>query len=154
MAEYTDGIRSIERRIERYEQETIDPESFESNRPVDGVPSDYREHVQLMNDMLVLAFRIDQTRIATFMLANEGSNRRFPFIGVDEGHHHLSHHKGDAAMIEKIRRINRFQSEALLDLLSKMDVVQESDGSRWTTRCCSSAVRSVTATDTTTTTCR
>ena len=129
MAEYTDGIRSIERRIERYEQETLDPEAFESNRPVDGVPSDYREHVKLMNDMLVLAFRIDQTRIATFMLANEGSNRRFPFIGVDEGHHHLSHHKGDEAMIEKIRRINRFQSEALLDLLSKMDAVQESDGS-------------------------
>ena len=128
MAEYTDSVRSVEKRIERYERETFDPESFESNRPVEGVPSDYREHVQLMNDMLVLAFRIDQTRIATFMLANEGSNRRFPFIGVDEGHHHLSHHKGDEAMIEKIRKINHFQSEALLDLLSKLDAVEESDG--------------------------
>jgi hypothetical protein len=128
MAEYTDSIRSVERRIERYELEAVDPEAFESNRPVEGVPSDYRDHVKLMNDMLVLAFRIDQTRIATFMLANEGSNRRFPFIGVDEGHHHLSHHKGDENMIEKIRKINHFQSEALLDLLSKLDAVQESDG--------------------------
>ena len=128
MAEYTESVRSVEQRIERYERETFDPESFESNRPVAGTPSDYREHVKLMNDMLVLAFRIDQTRIATFMLANEGSNRRFPFIGVDEGHHHLSHHKGDAVMIEKIRKINQFQSEVLLDLLTKMDGVEESDG--------------------------
>ena len=128
LGEYTESVRAVERRIERYERETLDPDAFESNRPVDGVPADYREHVSLMNDMLVLAFRIDQTRIASFMLANEGSNRRYPFIGVDEGHHHLSHHKGDPAMIEKIRRINHFQSEVLLDLLTKMESVEEPDG--------------------------
>ncbi|MEC8560244.1 MAG: DUF1552 domain-containing protein [Planctomycetota bacterium] len=128
LGEYTESVRAVERRIQRYESETLDPEAFESSRPVAGIPADYREHVSLMNDMLVLAFRIDQTRIASFMLANEGSNRRYPFIGVDEGHHHLSHHKGDPAMIDKIRRINHYQSEVLLDLLTKMESVKEHDG--------------------------
>ena len=55
--------------------------------------------------------------------------RSFPFIDVSEGHHHLSHHKGDEGMIDKIRKINRFQSEMLADLLFKMDSIQESNGS-------------------------
>jgi len=126
--EYSESVRALERRIQMFEQESFDPEAFESSRPVEGVPADYREHVGLMNDMLVLAFRLDQTRIASFMLANEGSNRSFPFIDVSEGHHHLSHHKGDEGMIEKIRRINRFQSEMLADLLVKMDSVEEPGG--------------------------
>jgi len=125
MDEYRESVRAVEKRIEMIEQASFDPEAFHSIRPVKGVPADYREHVQLMNDMLVLAFRLDQTRIASFMLANEGSNRQFPSIGVSEGHHHLSHHKGDMAMIEKIRSINRFQNEMLLDLLTKLDSVEE-----------------------------
>ena len=129
MDEYSDSVRALERRIEMLERESFDPEAFESSQPLDGVPPDYREHVKLMNDMLVLAFRLDQTRIASFMLANEGSNRSFPFIGVSEGHHHLSHHKGDEGMIEKIRKINHFQSEMLADLLFKMEAVKEPGGS-------------------------
>ena len=125
MDEYRESVRAVEKRIEMIEQASFDPEAFHSIRPVKGVPTDYREHVQLMNDMLVLAFRLDQTRVASFMLANEGSNRQFPSIGVSEGHHHLSHHKGDMAMIEKIRSINRFQNEMLLDLLTKLDSVEE-----------------------------
>ena len=128
MEEYTEGVRSLERRIEMLESESRDPESFASMQPVDGVPGDYREHVRLMNDMLVLAFRLDQTRIATFMLANEGSNRSFPFLGVKDGHHHISHHKGDESMIQQIREINRFQSEMLADLLAKMRAVEEPGG--------------------------
>lgn len=128
MEEYADGVRSLERRIEMLEGAARDPEAFESMQPVDGVPADYREHVRLMNDMLVLAFRLDQTRIATFMLANEGSNRSFPFLDVKDGHHHISHHKGDEGMIDQIRRINRFQSEMLADLLTKMRAVEEPGG--------------------------
>ena len=128
MDEYRESVRAVEKRIEMIERATFDPEAFHSIRPVKGVPADYRAHVQLMNDMLVLAFRLDQTRIASFMLANEGSNRTFPMIGVSEGHHHLSHHKGDAAMIDNIRAINRFQSEMLLDLLGKLDSVEERGG--------------------------
>ena len=78
MEEYTEGVRALERRIENLERAQQDPEAFASLAPVEGVPADYREHVELMNDMLVLAFQLDQTRIATFMLANEGSNRSFP----------------------------------------------------------------------------
>ncbi len=128
MEEYTDGVRALERRIENLERATQDPEEFASMEPVEGVPADYREHVELMNDMLVLAFQLDQTRVSTFMLGNEGSNRSFPFLGVKEGHHHISHHKGDEGMIEGIQAINHFQSEMLADLLSKMRAVEEPDG--------------------------
>ena len=58
-----------------------------------GIPASFREHIQLMFDMMVLAFQTDSTRIATFLLANEGSNRTFPDIGISEGHHNLSHHR-------------------------------------------------------------
>jgi hypothetical protein len=128
MEEYTEGVRALERRIESLERATRDPGEFAAIEPAEGVPADYREHVELMNDMLVLAFRLDQTRISTFMLANEGSNRSFPFLGVKEGHHHISHHKGDEGMIEGIQAINRFQSEMLADLLTKMRAVEEPDG--------------------------
>lgn len=129
MDEYSESVRALERRIEMFERQSFDPEAYESSKPVEGIPPDYRDHVKLMNDMLVLAFRLDQTRVASFMLANEGSNRSFPFIEVSEGHHHLSHHKGDEGMIAKIRKINRFQSEMLADLLFKLDGVQEQGGS-------------------------
>ena len=76
-----------------------------------GIPNDYREHVRLMGDMMVLAFQADLTRIATFMFANEGSNRRYPFIGVPEGHHDLSHHGNDPKKHEKIKKINTFHIE-------------------------------------------
>lgn len=128
MEEYTEGVRSLERRIELLENESRDPESFAAIEPVEGVPADYRDHVRLMNDMMVLAFRLDQTRIASFMLANEGSNRSFPFLGVKDGHHHISHHKGDVGMIDQIQAINRFQSEMLADLLTKMRGVEEPGG--------------------------
>lgn len=124
--EYLDGVRALERRVESIERDADDPRSAALNTPP-GAPDDYREHVRLMNDLLVLAFRTDRTRVATFMLANEGSNRPFPFLGVPEGHHHLSHHGGDESMVEKIRRINRFQAELFADLLSKLDTSPEGD---------------------------
>ena len=57
-----------------------------------GIPADLREHIRLMFDLLALAFQADVTRIGTFMFANEGSNRAYPFLNVPDGHHDLSHH--------------------------------------------------------------
>ena len=64
-----------------------------------------------MGDMMVLAFQTDVTRIATFMIANAGSNRSYSFIGINEGHHQLSHHQSDPEKLDKISRINRFPCE-------------------------------------------
>lgn len=128
MDEYLEGVRALERRLEMVARVTDDPSEVAGFDVPRGVPGDYAEHVRLMNELLVLALRLDRTRIATFMLANEGSNRPYPFLDVREGHHHLSHHGGDQHKAEQVRRINRFQSEMLADLLQRMDAVEEPGG--------------------------
>jgi hypothetical protein len=126
--EYLSAIRDLEVRIGR-------AASFESPRPPDGfsvpaeLPSDYETHIRLMCDLLVLAFQTDSTRVATFVLANEGSNRPYPFIEVREGHHDLSHHGNNAEKQEKIARINRFHLKQFAYLLDRLSSVREGDGS-------------------------
>ena len=75
-----------------------------------------------MVDLMVLAFQGDVTRISTFMFANEGSTKSYPFIGVPEGHHDLSHHGGDPKKHEKIKKINRFHIEQFAYFLGKLKV--------------------------------
>ncbi len=93
-----------------------------------GVPGDYAEHLKLMCDMMVLAFQSDITRVCTFVLANEGSNKNYPTLGVREGHHELSHHGRDAEKIRKIREINKFHVAQLAYLLGKLKSIREGDG--------------------------
>ena len=88
-----------------------------------------------MGDLMALAFRLDLTRVCTFMWANEGSNRTFPEIDVREGHHHLSHHAGDTAKIDAIRRINRWQNERFADLVSTFAETDRTGSFASTTRC-------------------
>jgi hypothetical protein len=76
----------------------------------------------------VLAFQTDSTRIATFVMANEGSNKAYPFVGVKEGHHDLSHHGNNAEKLEKIAAINRFHIEQFAYLLEKLKSTPEGDG--------------------------
>ena len=104
--EYLAGVREIERRIQEAEKfkETPNP----NVETPTGVPGSFPEHIGLMFDMMVLAFQTDSTRVATFLLANEGSNRTFPEIGISEGHHNLSHHFGKKDMMEKIGSIDRW----------------------------------------------
>ncbi len=118
LEEYLDGVRGIEKRIEQVDAGEQDPSAWGLSELPAGVPGSYREHLELMGDLMALAFRLDLTRVCTFMWANEGSNRTFPEIDVREGHHHLSHHAGDTAKIDAIRRINRWQNERFADLVS------------------------------------
>jgi Protein of unknown function (DUF1552) len=78
-----------------------------------------------MYDMITLAFRADLTRVATFVIANEGSNRSYKNIGVSEGHHELSHHGNDKAKHEKIKKINQFHLQMFAYFLEKMKGIQE-----------------------------
>src|SRR5262249_58110044 len=105
--EYLSSVRDIEQRIARAEK--LPPVKLPDGveRPT-GVPASYAEHLQLLADLVVLAFQADVTRVCTFVLANEGSNKPYPFIGVREGHHDLSHHGNDTKKKEKIRDINTF----------------------------------------------
>jgi hypothetical protein len=129
--EYLTGVREIERRIELAEKESAPhPEGTRADgfqRPR-GVPKEYADHIRLLCDMLVLAFQTDSTRIATFMLADEGSNRNYRQIGISEGHHELSHHQGDPKKHAKIRDINRFHVTQTAYFLERLKSIPEGDG--------------------------
>jgi len=124
--EYLTGVREIEKRIEAGEASAaqITPSM---DRP-SGVPVDFAEHAKLMFDLQVVAFQTDQTRIATFMLAREGSNRTYREIGVPGGHHGLTHHRNDEEKIRKISKINRYHMELFSYFLKRLDSIQEGDG--------------------------
>jgi len=120
MDAYLTGIRELERRIEMAERVSELEAKGEGIEVPDRIPREYGEHVQLQMELLILALRLDLTRVATFMIANEGSNRSFPNLDVRDGHHHLSHHRGNEGKIEAIRKINRYQSELLAHFLDRM----------------------------------
>jgi hypothetical protein len=124
--EYLVSVRELEQRIERAEAEAA--ERLPKLAKPDGIPREYRDHLRLMGDLLALAFQGDLTRIATFMLANEGSNRSYPFIDVPDGHHDLSHHGNDDAKQAKIAGINRFHMEQFAYFLEKLKTTPEADG--------------------------
>ncbi len=125
--EYLTGVREIERRVELAEQANISGRLAIADRPT-GVPTDFGEHIRLMCDMMLLAFQTDMTRIATFMLANDGSNRGYASIGVPEGHHDCSHHGGDKTKQGKIQQINTFHLSQVAYMLEKMQSIKEGDG--------------------------
>ncbi|MBV9470869.1 MAG: DUF1552 domain-containing protein [Abitibacteriaceae bacterium] len=124
--EYFTGVREIEQRLARVEE--ISNATMPAMAKPGGVPADPGEHIRLMCDMLVLALQSDLTRISTFMLANDGSNRSYRNIGIAEGHHELSHHQGNKEKQDKIRQINRFHVTQLAYLLEKMKSIKEGDG--------------------------
>ncbi len=124
--EYLTGVREIERQIEKAESLGL---------PVDpgvpapkGAPGDFQEHLRLMLDMMVLAFKTDSTRISTFLMAHDGSNRSFKDIGVSEGHHNISHHQRNKENLEKLARIDRFYMEQLAYFLEKLKTTEDVDG--------------------------
>lgn len=122
--QYLTGVREVERRVAEPASPT--PDQGDLAGPA-GIPEDYAEHIRLMCDMMVMAFQADLTRIATFMLANAGSNRSYPMIDVPDGHHALSHHRGDPKKHAKIRKINRFHVSQLAYLLNRLKSIPEGD---------------------------
>src|SRR5207247_439853 len=107
VSQYLDSVREVERRIQRAESDAVDNPLPDLDRPV-GVPAAYADHVRLMFDLQVLALQGDVTRIITFQLARETSNRTYPEIGVPDPHHPLSHHGNDPDKIARMAKINQF----------------------------------------------
>jgi hypothetical protein len=124
--EYLAGIREVERRIQQAERFKDIPNPAVATPS--GIPGSFPYHIGLMFDMMILAFQTDSTRIATFLLANEGSNRTFPEIGISEGHHNLSHHFGKKEMMEKIGSIDRWYIERFARFLEKLESIKDIDG--------------------------
>jgi hypothetical protein len=126
MDEYLTAIREIEARIEKAREVRNTKSTFKPTMEVpSGIPKDLQEHIRLMCDLTVLAFQADLTRVVTLPFANDGSNRAYGMIGVNDGHHDLSHHGNDKAKLEKIRKINRFHIEQVAYFIEKLRSVKE-----------------------------
>ncbi len=128
MDEYLTGLRETEVAIEqeaKFKATAPKPSSME--KP-EGIPGDFTEHVRIMYDLLALALQTDATRIATMMVQHDGSNRAYPFIGVSDGHHDLSHHGNSPEKKEKIAKINRFHIEQFGYFLGKLKGMREGSG--------------------------
>jgi hypothetical protein len=125
---YLDTIREVERRIQRAEADATNNPLPDLDRPV-GVPSAYADHARLMFDLQVLAFQGDVTRVITFQLARETSNRTYPEIGVPDPHHPLSHHGNDPEKIARMAKINQFHVSLFAEFLEKLKNTPDGDGS-------------------------
>jgi Protein of unknown function (DUF1552) len=124
--QYLGGVREIESRIQKAEH-FGDPHDPAVETP-NGVPADYTQYVQLMYDILLLAFQTDSTRVATLMLAHDGSNRSFEQIGISEGHHDLTHHQNRKDWIDKVADIDMWYVRQFAKFLEKLQAAQDVDG--------------------------
>ncbi len=127
VSEYLDSVREVERRIQKAEANTQENPLPDLDRPT-GVPASYAEHAKLMFDLQLLAFQGDVTRVITFQLARETSNRTYPEAGVTDPHHPLTHHGGNPEKIAKVAKINRFHVSLFADFLQRMQAIPEGDG--------------------------
>ncbi|WP_149498812.1 DUF1552 domain-containing protein [Roseiconus lacunae] len=124
--EYFSVVRDMERRIEMAEH-FKDPPKTDRDTPA-GIPKDFGDYMTLMYDMLHLAFQTDSTRVATLLLAYDGSNRTFPQLGIPEGHHWLTHSQRDEALAKKVAKIDQFYVEHFARFLNKMRQTEDVDG--------------------------
>src|SRR5687768_1022471 len=126
--QYLDSVREIERQIQRAEAGAMDNDMPDLDRPV-GVPAAFADHAKLMFDLQILAFQADITRVISFQLTRELSNRTYPEIGVSDAHHPTSHHGNDPEKIEKISKINAFHVSLFAEFLERMKATPDGDGS-------------------------
>jgi hypothetical protein len=127
VSDYLDAVREVERRIQAVETLGVDSGLPALERPR-GVPENFGDHVKLMYELQWLAFQADMTRVVTFMLGRELNFRTYPEIGINEGHHGLSHHQDRPEQLEKLSRLNTYQTELFKWHLDKLDSTPEGDG--------------------------
>ena len=123
--EYLTAVREVELRVQGLGGvgSCVAPD-----RPQSGVP--LAEHVAIMNELMALALQCDITRVATFMLGMGGSNQTYPFLGVAEAHHQLSHHQGDPTTLEKLATIANWEVAQFADLVARLGAIPSADGLR------------------------
>lgn len=122
--EYLESVRAVERRLQNVEKIFVDVDVPKMPK---GVPSDFKGHLRLMYDLIILAFQADKTRIGTLMLGNAGSNRRYDFLGQNEGHHALSHHGNDKRKVGLIKQIDKFHVEQFAYFIRRLKETKDGD---------------------------
>jgi len=128
MSHYLEAVRDVERRIQKATADVADKPLPDLDRPA-GVPASYADHARLMFDLQLLAYQGDVTRVITFQLARETSNRTYPETGVTDPHHALSHHGNDPDKIARMAKINRFHVSLFAEYLQKLAATPDGDGS-------------------------
>jgi hypothetical protein len=126
--EYLDAVREIERRIQVAERQGGEASLDLPERPV-GVPESYDDHAKLMFDLAAVAFQADITRVFTLLLGREQTNRPYPFIGVPEAHHAISHHQNDPVKLAKCAKINQYHIDLLARFAGRLQSIEEGSGS-------------------------
>ncbi len=126
LAEYLDTVREIERRVERADQRDLTGIEL-PDAPI-GELDGFDEQVKLMFDLIALSYQANLTRVASFIMVAEGTNRTYNHIGVPDAFHPLSHHANDLGRLEKLVRIQRYHVERFADFLAKLDATPDGDG--------------------------
>jgi len=126
--DYLDSVREVERRIQKAGTNPA-PSDPAQPPPPEGIPASYEEHVKMMYDLLVLAYRANVTRVSTYMVARETSNRTYPQLGVPDGHHEISHHQNLPEAIKKNVRIQIYHVGLFAQFLEKMRSTPDGNGS-------------------------
>jgi hypothetical protein len=127
MTEYLDNVRGIERRIQQAEASSVSNVAA-IDAPV-GVPQAYADHVSVLNDLLVVAYQADLTRVATFMMAREASMKTYPEIGLSTPHHTMSHHGNKPEVIEQHAKLNTYHLSMFAKFIEKLAATPDGDGS-------------------------
>jgi hypothetical protein len=125
LGQYFDAVRDVEQRIAKAESTNSDfavPE-----QPV-GVPATFKEYIELMFDLQVLAFQADITRVSSLMMARENVNRSYPEIGLPEAHHSMSHHGNNPEKMKVFSKLNTYHVETLAYFLNKLQSIPDGDG--------------------------
>ena len=124
--EYLTVVREMEQRLKAAEKFKDLPDT-DAQTPA-GIPPDFAEYMQLMYDLVVLAFQTDSTRIATLLLAYDGSNRTFPKLGIAEGHHYLTHNQRNPVLVKKVAQIDQYYLTCFARFLEKLSKTEDVDG--------------------------
>ena len=128
VSDYLENVREIERRIQKADSQQSSQADLTLPEAPTGIPFSYEEHVKIMYDLLALAYRANVTKVFTFMVAREVSNRTYPQIGVPDGHHATSHHQNRAEKIEKLVKIQTYHLSLFAQFLDKLKATQDGDG--------------------------
>ena len=126
--QFLTNVREIEQRIERIEKSYGQHTAGDAPTPAAAIPANFLDYVRLNYDMMLLAFQSDNTRVFTFMLGGDGSNRDFAQIGIPEGHHSLSHHRNVPETIAKVAAIDHWYVEQFAYFLDRMEQTIDVDG--------------------------
>jgi hypothetical protein len=126
LSEYLDTVREIERRIEKAEQRDLSGVTL-PEAPIGELDS-FDDQVRLMFDLIALAYQANLTRVASYIMVAEGTNRTYNHIGVSDAFHPLSHHANNLERLHKLVMIQRYHMEVFADFLGKLAAIPDGEG--------------------------